>query len=273
MPSRKNLSLYYESRYRLDYKGVQEPKLKHVYRAGRLAVQRLKTLRPYIWNGCPVLDIGSGGGEWIYVLQTMGFDSIGIEADRGYSNFARRELGVPISSMSLWEATFPAGHFGAVTLFHVLEHLPEPVECLMQITKWLKHDGTLIIEVPNIASIHQHPHKRFHTAHLFGFTPESLQFAAKKAGFAPIHIQLDRYERNILAVFGNDSRIDRNVIATRPQPRQIHLKSVAGYYMMPQTYVRFFQRMCQFGYEMSAVWASKSAKEVLDSLVELDNHR
>ena len=55
---------FYEHDYRLSYKGTLEPKIKHVLRAGQVALDRLAHVRPLLQQRRRVLDVGSGGGEF-----------------------------------------------------------------------------------------------------------------------------------------------------------------------------------------------------------------
>jgi SAM-dependent methyltransferase len=267
LPSREALCLYYNTRYRRDYKGVTEPRLKHVYRAGHLAISRFKELREFLPAGGDVLDVGSAGGEWLFILRAAGFAARGIEIDLGYAQHAIRELRVQVSVQSIWEADFPSSQFGAITMFHVLEHLPDPVESLGRCAGWLRDNGNLIVEVPNIASVHQHPSKRFHAAHLFGFTPESLELAARRAGLLRVRITVDEYERNILAVFRRDSREHQRTPASKFRAAHRIGGSVLQYYLRRQTYVRWLKRLRQFWTEYGAVRGGASASDVLQDIV------
>jgi SAM-dependent methyltransferase len=202
----------------------------------------------------------------MYVLGATGFSARGIEVDAGYSAFASRELGVTVDRSSVWDADFDAGWFGAVTLFHVLEHLPDPVRCLERCANWLRDDGTLVIEVPNMASVHQHPVKRFHFAHVFGFTSESLVMIAARAGFVVVRLEIDQHARNILAVFRKAQCAvpvsAGTAVSTLPERR-----SVVTYYLTLDTYTRWFRRMWQFSLEYRAVTGAESAAEVLDKVL------
>jgi hypothetical protein len=72
-----------------------------------------------------------------------------------------------------------------ITLFHVLEHLRNPVETLRGLHGLSKENGLIIIEVPNIHSTPQT--KALHIAHTFGFSPNTLELVLRAAGFTPLH--------------------------------------------------------------------------------------
>jgi SAM-dependent methyltransferase len=276
IPSELELRQFYETTYRMSYKGVREPKPKHVARGGCLAVARFRALRGYLQGTGRVLDIGSGSGEWLYLLKRNGIDAIGLDPDPSWAAFSRRELGIDISAGTFNDARFPPQSFQMVTLFHVLEHLRDPVRAISQCLTWLTDKGHLIIEVPNLASPHQHPQKRFHPAHLFGFVPATLAFAARRAGGHPVEIRTDSFSRNITAVIRkSESAADAG--RTSPGPSRQEVAEVLAavkeqplftYYASAATFRRFVLRMRQFTREQTAVWQKRHAREILDTLFQ-----
>src|SRR5208337_4886157 len=89
---------------------------------------------------------------------------------------------------SFERAIFPEKYFDLVTLWHVLEHMPEPLAALQQVYRLLKPGGRIVIEVPNLASVEAHWLGRhwYHLDvpfHFWHFTPRSLRTMALKAGF------------------------------------------------------------------------------------------
>jgi 2-polyprenyl-3-methyl-5-hydroxy-6-metoxy-1,4-benzoquinol methylase len=268
MPAGERLKEFYEREYRLDYKGVRQPKPHQVFRAGCLAVERFKTAADLLPAHGRILDIGCGAGEWLYVLGRRGYQARGLEADPGYASFGRRELGVEVDCETAGEAQFGEGAFEAITMFHVLEHLREPLEVLRRCREWLAESGVLVLEVPNIASRHQHPVKRFHEAHLYGFTPETLALAAARAGFVKLRLTLDRFERNILGMFRKGGTCgdagDAGIAVEFPD------LSLWRYYLTPLTYFRFLLRMQQFVRERRAVHGSPPPRVLLDRLMASD---
>lgn len=270
MPSESDIREFYERSYRLNYKGVSTPKPKHIFRAGRLAASRLRALSAYINPGDRILDVGSGGGEWLYVLQQRGVDGLGLELDGNYADFARREYGVNVVHGSVEDATVRDDRFQAVTLFHVLEHVPGPVQVLRRCLALLEPSGHLIVEVPNMASRHQHPLKRFHPAHVIGFTAESLSYAAVRAGGSPIEVRTDAFSRNMTAIVERRADPSRTAetSATADAIEAIRPCSTAAYFASPSTHYRFALRMVQFGREYFAVRRKTSPRDILDAILQ-----
>jgi len=185
-PTPQELREYYAKEYRLDYKGELQPKAKHVYRAGKVAVDRFKRLRPHLPQGCAILDVGAGSGEMVYVLRSMGFRATGFEPNEGYATHASTALGLPVQVGFWQDVGIESGSQQVVTLFHVLEHVENPSDLILHIRRWLKPGGLLVVEVPNVEAICQHPFSQFHPGHLYHFNHSTLEAVCLKAGFVPI---------------------------------------------------------------------------------------
>ena len=198
MPSEQELAAYYRDEYRSDYKGVTIPRTKHVLRAARLARHRLALLSPLLPPGASLLDLGAGGGEFVYLAGKAGFRARGVEPNAGYANYASQTLGLDIVPGTWQSLHTDAGSLGAVTMFHVLEHLPDPLACLRRLHLWLQPDGVLIVEVPHLLPAAGNPRNRFHRAHLLHFTPETLTLAFRLAGFDVLFAKTSSDDGNIL---------------------------------------------------------------------------
>lgn len=189
---------FYAHTYRTDYKNTYTPKAKHIYRAGRAAIERVNFLRSHGVHGGKLLDVGAGGGEFVYISKSKGYDSRGIEPNLGYSEFARTQYGVEIKTGELCEA---GGAYDIITMFHVLEHMPN-FESLRMAWSMLNEGGYLFIEVPNIETNDASPHNIYFKAHLFYFNRATLSACASK-DFAPLVIE----ERsNLRILFKRKSR-------------------------------------------------------------------
>lgn len=183
LPDPAEVAAFYATRYRVAYKGGWEPKRKHALRALRGAMARAARLAPLLRPGARVMDVGASSGEFTFVMHRAGFLARGIEPNLGYADFARRTYGVTLEGGGLEEAAVAPGSLDLVTLNHVLEHLVDPWGALRRVHGWLRDDGLLFLEVPNLAGVRKQAANTFHAAHIWNFTGETLALLAWQAGF------------------------------------------------------------------------------------------
>lgn len=178
LPTDEHLKIYYSHQYRTDYKSTYAPKLKHIYRAGHAASKRLKTLEESgsAQSHRKLLDIGAGGGEFVYMARKHGFDARGVEPNLGYSEFARAQYNVDVTTGMIQDLDTESTDI--ITLFHVLEHIADPKAVMAHFWKVLRPGGLLFIEVPNILQADASPSNIFFKAHLHYFSRFTLQSTA-----------------------------------------------------------------------------------------------
>lgn len=151
-------------------------------------IHKQRNPRVPIYNGNgKALDVGCGNGLHLLFLKRLGWDVTGFDVEN-HVDSAVRDAGIPMLTGSL-ESLLPyRGAFALISMWHVLEHLPDPAADLQRIRDLLSHGGTLLIEVPNSESItaklmRSHWHQWDLPRHLSHFTPESLVRLLSKTGF------------------------------------------------------------------------------------------
>jgi 2-polyprenyl-3-methyl-5-hydroxy-6-metoxy-1,4-benzoquinol methylase len=105
---------------------------------------------------------------------------------------AGRRLHLKVGSLA--DADLPAGYFDVVTLWHVLEHDPDPVRSLQRVKGWLRPGGLVLAEVPNsagwIARLCGGAWLGWDLPrHLVHFSPETLRHAARLAGLERVRVR------------------------------------------------------------------------------------
>ncbi len=139
-----------------------------------------------ITPGGRYLDVGCGLGDMVAKVGALGMRAEGVEVSEVAVAIARAR-GLEVFHGRLQDAGFPDASFDALSMFHVLEHIHDPVDLLRACGPLLKPDGELLVVVPNIDCTLSRmlKDKWFHVdvpRHLHHFTPESLRAASGRAG-------------------------------------------------------------------------------------------
>jgi SAM-dependent methyltransferase len=153
-PSPEELRQYYPESYWFAPDGGAAGRLEETYRRAVLGdhVRFVKSALRHSSAQGPLLDVGSGGGLFLGMMRARGFRGVGLDVSPQAAGVAWRLQGVPSICALLEKAPFRPGAFAAITMFHVLEHLPDPRACLDAARNLLAPDGRLIVQVPNAAS-------------------------------------------------------------------------------------------------------------------------
>lgn len=141
-----------------------------------------------------ILDIGSGYSFFINELYAAGFKNVtGIEVSSERRNIALEHSSVQIINFNISNPDKDIGRFDVVTLFHVLEHLSDPIMFLGKNKNLINPNGVLICEVPNVREMLLDVCEEYNDfywirAHLNYFSRETLLECFRKAGFDNVEI-------------------------------------------------------------------------------------
>jgi 2-polyprenyl-3-methyl-5-hydroxy-6-metoxy-1,4-benzoquinol methylase len=139
-------------------------------------------------GGKLLLDIGFGSGIFLHLARRRGFEPHGMDVSARAVEIASGRYGYPVRQGAIGSKVWEGHRFDYITMFHVLEHLPDPRQGLAYAGELLKPTGTLLIQVPNVASLQA---RAFHSLwygldvprHLINLTPEALGFLLTDMGF------------------------------------------------------------------------------------------
>lgn len=265
---------YYEDEYRVDYKGTFTPKPKHILRAGKVALSRRGMLTNYLSEPKKVLDVGTGGGEFAYLLKTLGHEVSGIEPNRGYCEYSKQEYGLAIQNGFIQDIEQPPASFDLITIWHVLEHTENPSAVISKLHSLLKPGGILVVEVPTVEATCQAPKSTFHEAHIFNFNLDTLRKLGEKLGFVEVEHKYSQDRANITVFFkkpvtesqpvaGNDLQIAGNAEKIR---HIVGNHTVLRHYLTAAPYVRFLNKLAKTFSELLATSGFESGKKLLDKL-------
>lgn len=101
-----------------------------------------------------LLEIGPAYGSFLYLAKQAGFDVEAIEMDTRCCKFIKESIGAKvIQNNDPVEGLRHLDKYDVVTLWHVIEHLPNPWEALEAISNKLNPGGILVIAAPNPESL------------------------------------------------------------------------------------------------------------------------
>lgn len=159
--------------------------------------QYLKAVLP----NCRLLDYGFGAGGFLLRARGLAAAAHGVEPETRIRDYYQSHGLTVFHNLSEIPPDIQAEGYDIITMFHVLEHIPDPRSMLAELSTWLKKDGQLIIEVPNAADAllelyqcDQFSRFTYWSCHLFLFTAQTLSELAKQAGLKVNYIkQVQRY--------------------------------------------------------------------------------
>jgi len=135
-----------------------------------------------------ILDIGCDGGFFLKTMKENGWSVYGVELRRDFCRYVKEKLDLDIFYDVLEETTFPDAYFDVVTMWDVIEHLPDPSRTLWIVNRILKDHGLLVISTINADSFNAKIFKdrwRFYNppSHIYFFSLWALRKMLEKEGF------------------------------------------------------------------------------------------
>ena len=177
-PSLEQLPSYYESEDYIshtDSKRTLFEKLYHFVKTNALKskVTLISKENPLKGN---LLDIGAGTGDFLNHAKKSGWNCIGIEPNEKAKNIA---VSKGVNFINILEE-LDNNSFDVITMWHVLEHVPDLENQIKTLKRLLKPNGTIFIAVPNYNSFDAKHYKSFWAAydvprHLWHFSKSSIQ--------------------------------------------------------------------------------------------------
>ncbi|WP_437371649.1 class I SAM-dependent methyltransferase [Maribacter litoralis] len=176
-PIPTDITKYYDSNNYISHTDESKSLLEKVYqRVKKITLsQKVKLINNYSQEQKTILDIGCGTGEFLYTAKTDNWNTIGVELSTEAREIAiKKNLTIYKSLESLTNQKF-----NIITLWHVLEHLPNLDKQINLIENLLEEHGTLIIAVPNYKSHDAQYYRQYWAAydtprHLWHFSKTSI---------------------------------------------------------------------------------------------------
>lgn len=178
--------------------------------------RRLKKLLPHRVEG-NLLDIGAGTGQFLHHARPFFTEIAGNEVSESAVRIAKEKYDIELFVGQADELNMPRGSFDNITLFHVLEHVPDPVRLVSECRELLRPRGVLAIAAPNdvlawsskIKKLGKRlglkPFQKFSPVlgvsragasreiHLSHFTPDVLRQLVRNSGLTIVEESIDPY--------------------------------------------------------------------------------
>ena len=167
------LDRYYRSdTFSQEVRGGERPSREAIAYRDMRARRRWRFLQAALPRHGRCIEIGCGAGNFLEILSDAGYDVVGVDPSTGYAAYAR-ERGLEVTAGRFPDDLSGGGPFDLAFMFHVLEHVPAPLEILRQIREQLDPGGLLLLEYPDVELAARRrflPSTYFERAHLFDFS-------------------------------------------------------------------------------------------------------
>lgn len=97
-----------------------------------------------------VFDIGTGGAAFLKTCLDRGYKVSGVEPNAWLCNWAKQEYDIDVMPGTLQDALPSEKKYDLVTIWDVLEHVPDPRVVIQQVSSIIKNDGIFILTFPDI---------------------------------------------------------------------------------------------------------------------------
>lgn len=163
-----------------------------VERTGRRRLQKIRRLLG-LEKG-RLLDLGCGPGFFLDVARSAGWDVHGIEISESASKYARETLSLPVVTASVDVELDSHGEFDLVTMWDMIEHVPDPVVALESARAALRPGGGLVLTTGDVESVVARlSGERWHLYnfpdHFYFHTGRSLRRLVEQAGLEVVALR------------------------------------------------------------------------------------
>ncbi len=150
-----------------------------------------------------LLDVGCSAGFFLAAARDLGWEVAGVELNEDTAELARTRLGLDVRTGDLAGVSFEPASFDVLTLWDVIEHVPDPAETLRLAQRLLRPGGVLALSTPNLGGLFPqlsqpigrwtgywtHPEP---PAHLYQFSKKTVVRLLEVTGFAVLDVVHER---------------------------------------------------------------------------------
>ena len=178
-PDDQSLSKYYESDNYISHSNSNRSLFDKIYQIVRNYTigQKIKLINSFDSEERTILDIGAGTGDFLFRCQKDGWKVEGIEPSTNARKLAEQKTGEKLKTQI---SELGTKKYDVITLWHVLEHVPNLSDYVAQLNHLLKPKGSIVVAVPNHKSFDASYYGKFWAAydvprHLWHFSQIAIQ--------------------------------------------------------------------------------------------------
>jgi 2-polyprenyl-3-methyl-5-hydroxy-6-metoxy-1,4-benzoquinol methylase len=182
-PKIEDLPSYYKSSAYISHTDSNKSFIDKLYQLVKKYTlnKKVKLINSFKTEQKNLLDVGCGTGEFLKVCKKNGWRVTGVEPNSKAKCFTESKLGNNSKSIIYSELSeIHSVKFDVITLWHVLEHVPNLENYISTLKNLLKPNGVVVVAVPNFKSYDANYYKEFWAAydvprHLWHFSKKSIQ--------------------------------------------------------------------------------------------------
>jgi 2-polyprenyl-3-methyl-5-hydroxy-6-metoxy-1,4-benzoquinol methylase len=140
-----------------------------------------------------ILDVGTAGGSFLAMAKKRGWEVHGCEPNKWLCDWAKQNYGIDITPGTIDSIAYPDGFFDVITLWDVIEHVPNPTAVLQRCHRLLRPGGFLYLNYPDYGSYASKlMGKRWVfllSVHIYYFTRKTIAKMLEKNAFTPMRFR------------------------------------------------------------------------------------
>lgn len=156
---------------------------------------RIKHLQQWAKPGGKALDVGCAAGFFLAEAQARGWQVQGLDVSTFAVNYTKERFGVDVRQGSFTELDYPTDHFDLITMWDVIEHVPDPKSYIQKAAGLLHSGGVIALATPDVDSL---PAKitgkrwvgyKLSEEHVYYFSIKTLSRMLNEAGFDVVNVR------------------------------------------------------------------------------------
>ncbi|MEW5920313.1 MAG: methyltransferase domain-containing protein [Bacillota bacterium] len=177
--NKEKLMSFYKYQYRYNEKGES---VRH---------QQKDYIEKFLTNKKgKILDIGSFEGYFLNLFKVDGWETLGVEPSVEGAKICIERYGIKVYNDMFENLSLPEKEFDVISIRHVLEHVDDAFNTIMLMKKYLKDEGIIFIEVPNIENFdYYNIADAYDFQHIFNFSRNTIKNYLNKCGLEIIDFQ------------------------------------------------------------------------------------